>query len=83
MSDLHEICQACQRPASPEALAYRKGERFVSHDSFLQCDVCERLLCAACLQIYDILSGDDFLCDACAASLPTGRASRPSARPPR
>ncbi len=49
MNDLHEICQACQRPASPAALAYRKGDRLVSHDSFLQCDVCERLLCADCL----------------------------------
>jgi hypothetical protein len=83
MNDLHEICQACQRPASPEALAYRKGDLLVSHDSFLQCDVCERLLCADCLQIYDILSGDDFLCEACAASLSAGTTTRPTARPPR
>lgn len=83
MTDLHQTCQACQRPASPEALAYRKGDLVVSHDSFLQCDVCERLLCADCLQIYDILSGDDFLCAACAASLTPVGVTRPAARPPR
>ncbi|MCL4821983.1 MAG: hypothetical protein KJ067_22885 [Vicinamibacteria bacterium] len=83
MSELPQTCQACQRPASPQALAYRKGDSIVSHDSFLQCDVCERLLCADCLQIYDILSGDDFLCAACAASLAAGTTTRPAARPPR
>lgn len=79
-----ELCQSCHRPASPEALAYRKGDARVSHASFLQCDVCERLLCADCLQIYDILSGEDFLCSTCAAQLPSGvREPGPGARPPR
>lgn len=79
-----ELCQSCHRPQNPEALAYRKGEARVSHASFLQCDVCERLLCSACLQIYDILSGEDFLCSACAAQLPSAvRESRSGARPPR
>ena len=36
------------------------------HDSLLQCDVCERFVCGECLEVYDILSGDDFLCHACA-----------------
>ena len=64
-----EHCLNCHSPASPEALAYRKGEARVSHASLLQCDVCERFACAACLQVYDILSGYDFLCHACAREL--------------
>jgi hypothetical protein len=32
----------------------------------LQCDVCERYACSECLQVYDILSGYDFLCHDCA-----------------
>jgi hypothetical protein len=35
-------------------------------ESLLQCDVCERYACAECLQVYDILSGYDFLCHECA-----------------
>jgi hypothetical protein len=47
-------------------LSYRKGETVVTHGSLLQCDVCERFACAECLQVYDILSGYDFLCHECA-----------------
>lgn len=36
------------------------------HATLLQCDVCERFACAECLEVYDILSGYDFLCDECA-----------------
>jgi hypothetical protein len=28
--------------------------------------VCERFACSECLEVYDILSGDDFLCHTCA-----------------
>ena len=35
----------------------------------MQCDVCERFACAACLEVYDILSGYDFLCHTCAREL--------------
>jgi len=59
-------CQSCRRSPSESLLRYRKGEDFVRHDALLQCDVCERFVCGECLEVYDILSGDDFLCHACA-----------------
>jgi hypothetical protein len=50
-------------------LAYKKGVEWVRHETLLQCDVCERYACAECLQVYDILSGYDFLCHDCAKEL--------------
>lgn len=60
------LCQACRRPANESLLTYRKGDGVVRNASFLQCDICERFACAQCLQVYDILSGYDFLCHECA-----------------
>jgi hypothetical protein len=59
-------CQSCRRSTSEGELCYRKGDEFVRHDALLQCDVCERFACSECLEVYDILSGDDFLCHTCA-----------------
>jgi hypothetical protein len=59
-------CQSCRRPADSRLLDYRKGTTVLHQDSLLQCDVCERYACAECLQVYDILSGYDFLCHDCA-----------------
>ena len=59
-------CQACRRSATDGLLNYRKSESIVPHEGFLQCDVCERYACDACLEVYDILSGYDFLCHECA-----------------
>ena len=59
-------CQSCRRPVSEPLLSYKKGTGTVHNDGFLQCDVCERYACADCLQVYDILSGYDFLCHECA-----------------
>lgn len=54
-------------------MTYRRGAGVVHHESLLQCDVCERYACAECLEVYDILSGYDFLCHTCARNLvPTG-----------
>jgi len=39
----------------------------VHREGFLQCDICERHACADCLEVYDIFSGYDFLCHACAS----------------
>jgi len=61
-------CQSCRRSASASLLDYRKGTGVVHNEVFLQCDVCERYACAECLQVYDILSGYDFLCHECARS---------------
>jgi hypothetical protein len=47
-------------------LDYRKGAAVLHQESLLQCDVCERYACADCLQVYEILSGYDFLCHECA-----------------
>ena len=58
-------CQACHR-APQGALDYRRGEETVHRETLLQCDVCERYACADCLEVYDILSGYDFLCHECA-----------------
>jgi hypothetical protein len=59
-------CQSCRRPPGEGVLSYRKGTGVVRNDAMLQCDVCERYACAECLQVYDILSGYDFLCHECA-----------------
>jgi hypothetical protein len=59
-------CQSCRRPPSDSVLSYRRGADVVRNDAMLQCDVCERYACADCLQVYDILSGYDFLCHECA-----------------
>jgi hypothetical protein len=64
-------CQACRRSAQDVVLRYRKGEEVVKHDALLQCDVCERYACGDCLEVYDILSGDDFLCHTCAPTFKT------------
>ena len=65
------LCQSCHRTASDALLSYRKGAGVVHNESFLQCDVCERFACSECLQVYDILSGYDFLCDDCAREFGT------------
>lgn len=59
-------CQSCLRSATESLLSYRRGSSVVRNESFLQCDVCERFACSECLQVYDILSGYDFLCGDCA-----------------
>jgi hypothetical protein len=64
----HTTCQSCRRPATPNLLSYRKGGSVVHNESLLQCDICERYACAECLQVYDIISGYDFLCHDCARS---------------
>jgi len=46
-----------------------RGSELVRHATLLQCDVCERFACAECLEVYDILSGYDFLCHECARQL--------------
>jgi len=59
-------CQSCRRSATAALLSYRKGPELVRREGLLQCDICERYACADCLQVYDILSGYDFLCHECA-----------------
>lgn len=59
-------CRSCHRAATAQALEYRKGAEKAHYPNLLQCDVCERELCSDCLEIYDILSGHDFLCHDCA-----------------
>ena len=70
-------CQSCRRPPTEPLLQYKKGTGVVHNDGFLQCDICERYACADCLQVYDILSGYDFLCHECARSF------QPPPTPPR
>ena len=67
--ELPSSCQSCRRPTSGELLSYRKGSDVVRHETLLQCDVCDRFACAECLEVYDILSGYDFLCHECASQL--------------
>ncbi len=62
-------CQSCRRDAGAGPLAYRKGIEFVRRESLLQCDICERFACTDCLEIYDLLSGYDFVCHDCAREL--------------
>ncbi len=59
-------CQSCRKPVTASLLDYRKGTGVVHNEALLQCDICERYACADCLQVYDILSGYDFLCHECA-----------------
>jgi len=69
-------CQSCRRAPTESLLIYRKGSGVVRNEALLQCDICERFACAECLQVYDILSGYDFLCHECARSFsppPHGR----------
>jgi hypothetical protein len=61
-------CQSCRRSPTESLLAYKKKDGVVHRETLLQCDVCERYACAECLQVYDILSGYDFLCHECARS---------------
>ena len=70
------LCQSCQQTASEPLLNYRKGTVVVHNDCFLQCDVCERFACSECLQVYDILSGYDFLCHECAREFGPVRGER-------
>ena len=71
-------CQSCRRPADERSLSYRKGAAVLRHETFLQCDVCERYACSECLQVYDILSEYDFLCHECARVFggPAARSTR-------
>jgi len=58
---------------TPSRLEYRRGEHVVHNHDLLQCDICERFACADCLGVYDIYSGYDFLCHACARELEEAR----------
>lgn len=64
-------CQSCSRSPTAALLSYRKGAGVVEHEGLLQCDICERFACSECLQVYDILSGYDFLCHECAKEFAT------------
>jgi hypothetical protein len=64
-----ETCRCCRRVPDAARLEYRRGDRVVRNGALLQCDVCERLACADCLGVYDILSGYDFLCHDCARQI--------------
>ena len=77
MAQPPSTCQSCHRSAREGLLAYRKGTEVVHNEALLQCDICERFACADCLQVYDILSGYDFLCHECARAFrPSGSGSR-------
>jgi hypothetical protein len=67
--ELPSSCQSCRGVPSASLLAYRKGSEVVSHETLLQCDMCDRFACAECLQVYEILSGYDFVCHDCAQQL--------------
>jgi len=67
-------CQSCRRTVTEGSLDYRRGAAVVHQRNLLQCDVCERFACADCLRVYDIFSGYDFLCDACAREMEMARA---------
>ena len=70
-------CQACRQSVSESRLAYKKGGSVVHREGFLKCDICERYACADCLEVYDIFSGYDFLCHACALTFsPANRGER-------
>jgi hypothetical protein len=64
-----QTCQSCQRDADASRLEYRRGDRVIRNGALLQCDVCERLACADCMGVYDLLSGYDFLCRDCAREI--------------
>ncbi|HEY6547318.1 MAG TPA: hypothetical protein VI589_05405 [Vicinamibacteria bacterium] len=69
-------CQACHREARGSLLDYRRGTGCLHRESLLQCDICERFACADCLEVYDILSGYDFVCRDCVPELSPGPSSR-------
>jgi hypothetical protein len=75
-----EICPSCRRLADARRLEYRRGDRVVRNGALLQCDLCERLACADCMGVYDILSGYDFLCHVCARAVEPGRLRAASAQ---
>jgi uncharacterized protein with PIN domain len=66
-------CQSCRQAVTEPRLAYRRGDAIVHNAALLQCDICERYACADCLRVYDIYSGYDFICHACAAELEQAR----------
>ena len=66
-------CQSCREAVTESRLVYRRGDSVVHNPALLQCDVCERYACAECLRVYQILSGYDFLCHACALALEKAR----------
>jgi hypothetical protein len=66
-------CQCCRRPADGSGLVYRRNGEIVHGGALLQCDVCERYACSACLRVHDILSGYDFLCHDCLCELDKAR----------
>jgi hypothetical protein len=68
-----ETCRSCLRPVDASRLEYRRGDRVIRNGSLLQCDLCERLACAECMGVYDILSGYDFLCRDCAREVDPSR----------
>ena len=72
MAQPPSTCQSCSKPKAEGLLNYRGGrDGVMKHESFLQCDICERFACSECLQVYDILSGYDFLCGDCAREFGT------------
>lgn len=66
------ICDACRRPADASRLEYRGKGRAIRNAALVQCDVCERFVCAECMQVYEIVSGYDFLCNDCAREVEPG-----------
>jgi hypothetical protein len=66
-------CQSCLRQVTEGRLVYQRGDGIVHNADMLQCDICERYACADCLRVYDICSGYDFLCHACATELETAQ----------
>jgi hypothetical protein len=66
-------CESCHQAVTPSRLEYRRGHQVVHNHDLLQCDICERFACADCLGVYDLYSGYDFLCHACARGLEEAR----------
>ena len=66
-------CQSCRQAVTESRLEYRRGDTIVHNSDLLQCDICERYACADCLRVYDIYSGYDFVCHACARELEHAR----------
>jgi hypothetical protein len=66
-------CQSCRQTVTESSLEYRRGGVILPNRDLLQCDVCERYACADCLRVYDICSGYDFLCHACAREFEEAR----------
>jgi hypothetical protein len=66
-------CQSCRQTVTEGRLVYRRGDQVVRNHALLQCDICERFACAECLRVYDLCSGYDFICHACARELQKAR----------